>query len=111
MRCNAVDRTFYDAVVIHEKGEKRTKQVLVLTLITMILEIIAGFAFGSMALLADGWHMGTHSVAFAITIFAYHYSRKHAKDNGFTFGTGKGISIGRFRKRYRASSRGNSHSD
>jgi len=86
----------HDFVIIHEKGEKRTKQVLVLTLITMILEIIAGFAFGSMALLADGWHMGTHSVAFAITIFAYHYSRKHAKDKGFTFGTGKVSVLGGF---------------
>ena len=86
----------HDFVVIHEKGEKRTKQVLVLTLITMILEIIAGFAFGSMALLADGWHMGTHSVAFAITIFAYHYSRKHARDKRFTFGTGKVSVLGGF---------------
>lgn len=86
----------HDFVVIHEKGEKRTKQVLVLTLITMILEIFAGFAFGSMALLADGWHMGTHSVAFAITIFAYHYSRKHAKDKRFTFGTGKVSVLGGF---------------
>jgi len=86
----------HDFVVIHEKGEKRTKQVLVLTVITMVVEIIAGFAFGSMALLADGWHMGTHSVAFAITIFAYHYSRKHAKDKQFTFGTGKVSVLGGF---------------
>lgn len=86
----------HDFVVIHEKGEKRTKQVLVLTVITMVAEIIAGFAFGSMALLADGWHMGTHSVAFAITIFAYHYSRKHARDKQFTFGTGKVSVLGGF---------------
>ncbi len=86
----------HDFIIIHEKGEKRTKQVLVLTLITMVAEIIAGFAFGSMALLADGWHMGTHSVAFAITIFAYHYSRKHARDKQFTFGTGKVSVLGGF---------------
>lgn len=86
----------HDFVVIHEKGEKRTKQVLFLTAITMIVEIMAGFAFGSMALLADGLHMGTHSVAFAITIFAYHYSRKHAKDKQFTFGTGKVSVLGGF---------------
>ncbi|MBL7031550.1 MAG: CDF family Co(II)/Ni(II) efflux transporter DmeF [Nitrospira sp.] len=86
----------HDFVVIHEKGEKRTKQVLVLTVITMVVEIIAGFAFGSMALLADGWHMGTHSIAFAITIFAYHYSRKHARDDQFTFGTGKVSVLGGF---------------
>jgi cation diffusion facilitator family transporter len=86
----------HDFVVIHEKGEKRTKQVLLLTAITMIVEIIAGFAFGSMALLADGWHMGTHSAAFAITIFAYRYSRKHAKDKRFAFGTGKVSVLGGF---------------
>ena len=86
----------HDFVVIHEKGEKRTKQVLVLTALTMVGEIIAGSAFGSMALLADGWHMGTHSVAFAITIFAYHYSKKHAQDNQFTFGTGKVSVLGGF---------------
>jgi cation diffusion facilitator family transporter len=86
----------HDFVVIHEKGEKRTRQVLVLTAITMTAEIMAGFAFGSMALLADGWHMGTHSVAFAITLFAYHYSKKHARDNQFTFGTGKVSVLGGF---------------
>ena len=79
----------HDFAFIHEKGETRTKQVLVITVIAMIAEIIAGKVFGSMALLADGWHMGTHSAAFAITIFAYHYSRKHSDNRDFTFGTGK----------------------
>lgn len=60
-----------------------------ITAITMVVEIVAGSVFGSMALLADGWHMGTHAGAFAITIFAYHYSRKHNSDRDFTFGTGK----------------------
>jgi len=86
----------HDFSFIHEKGEKRTKQVLVLTAITMIVEIIAGIAFGSMALLADGWHMGTHSAAFLITIFAYRYSRKHAEDRRFTYGTGKVSVLGGF---------------
>lgn len=79
----------HDFAFIHEKGETRTKQILVITAITMVAEIVAGSVFGSMALLADGWHMGTHAGAFAITIFAYHYSRKHKKDTDFTFGTGK----------------------
>lgn len=79
----------HDFAFIHEKGELRTKQVLVITVVTMVVEIVAGSVFGSMALLADGWHMGTHAGAFAITIFAYHYSRKHKKDRDFTFGTGK----------------------
>ena len=79
----------HDFAFIHEKGESRTKLVLVITAITMVAEIIAGSVFGSMALLADGWHMGTHAGAFAITIFAYHYSRKHSNNRTFTFGTGK----------------------
>jgi cation diffusion facilitator family transporter len=86
----------HDFALIHEKGERRTKQVLVITAVTMVVEIIAGTVFGSMALLADGWHMGTHTAAFAIAIFAYHYSRKHAGDPAFSFGTGKVSVLGGF---------------
>lgn len=86
----------HDFTLIHEKGELRTKQVLALTIITMVVEIVAGTLFGSMALLADGWHMGTHAAAFTITIFAYRYSQKHAADRRFTFGTGKVSVLGGF---------------
>ena len=86
----------HDFVVIHEKGESRTKQVLVITAITMVVEIVAGTVFGSMALLADGWHMGTHAAAFAITIFAYEYSKRHSDNREFTFGTGKVSVLGGF---------------
>ena len=86
----------HDFVFIHEKGESRTKQVLVITAITMVVEIVAGTVFGSMALLADGWHMGTHTAAFAITIFAYQYSRRHTDNREFTFGTGKVSVLGGF---------------
>ncbi|MBU4262063.1 MAG: CDF family Co(II)/Ni(II) efflux transporter DmeF [Proteobacteria bacterium] len=86
----------HDFTAIHEHGEKRTQQVLVLTAITMVVEIAAGTAFGSMALLADGWHMGTHVAAFLITIFAYRYTRKHAHSPEFTFGTGKVSVLGGF---------------
>ncbi len=86
----------HDFGFIHEKGEHRTKQVLAITAGTMVVEIIAGSLFGSMALLADGWHMGTHAAAFAITIFAYQYSRKHAGNRSFTFGTGKVSVLGGF---------------
>lgn len=72
-----------------DQNEKRTFYVLLLTLITMVAEIIAGTIFGSMALLADGWHMGTHAAAFCITLFAYRYARKHAHSEKFSFGTGK----------------------
>ncbi|MCI5144733.1 MAG: cation transporter [Candidatus Electrothrix sp. AR3] len=80
----------------NEKGERRTRYVLLLTAFTMIVEIIAGRAYGSMALLADGWHMSTHVVAFLITIFAYSYARKHAKNPAYAFGTGKVNVLGGF---------------
>jgi len=86
----------HDFSVKNDKGEQRTKYVLILTAITMIVEIIAGSVFGSMALLADGWHMGTHVAAFMITIFAYRYARKHADNPAYAFGTGKVSVLGGF---------------
>lgn len=79
----------HDFLAVNKKGERRTKQVLVLTLLTMIAEITAGSLFGSMALLADGWHMGTHVAAFIITLIAYRYSRVHAHDQTFAFSSAK----------------------
>ncbi|MGE5797897.1 MAG: CDF family Co(II)/Ni(II) efflux transporter DmeF, partial [Ignavibacteria bacterium] len=70
-------------------GERRTLLVIVITAAMMIVEIAAGIAFGSMALLADGLHMGSHTTALGVTAFAYLYARKHADDQGFSFGTGK----------------------
>ncbi|WP_394148140.1 CDF family Co(II)/Ni(II) efflux transporter DmeF [Shewanella atlantica] len=81
---------------INNDGERNTRYVLYLTLITMIAEISAGTIFGSMALLADGWHMGTHAAAFMITLFAYRYAKKHANNPEFTFGTGKVSVLGGF---------------
>ena len=86
----------HDFSLKNEKGERRTKYVLILTAITMVVEIIAGSVYGSMALLADGWHMGTHVAAFMIAIFAYQYSRKHADNPDFAFGTGKVNVLGGF---------------
>lgn len=86
----------HDFAVIHEKGERRTNRVLIITAAMMVIEIIAGVSFGSMALLADGWHMGTHVAAFMITIFAYRYAKKHQKTSRFTFGTGKVTILGGF---------------
>lgn len=82
--------------VKNEKGEQRTQYVLMLTAITMVVEIIAGSVYGSMALLADGWHMGTHVAAFLIAIFAYRYARKHANNPAYSFGTGKVNVLGGF---------------
>lgn len=70
-------------------GEKRTWFVVILTALTMTGEIIAGLAFGSMALLADGLHMASHATALTISAFAYIYARKHAHNPRFSFGTGK----------------------
>jgi cation diffusion facilitator family transporter len=79
-----------------EKNTSKVKIVFWLTTVIMILEIGAGTWSGSMALLADGWHMGTHSAAFLITIFAYSYAKKHSNNKSFSFGTGKVNYLGGF---------------
>ena len=71
------------------QGERNTWKVISLTLVMMVIEIVAGLLFGSMALLADGFHMATHTFALGITVIAYYYSRKHAHDRRYSFGTGK----------------------
>lgn len=78
------------------RAEKRTTKVMMLTAIMMVVEIVAGVVFGSMALLADGWHMATHVAAFGIALFAYRYARSHADNPQFTFGTGKVSVLGGF---------------
>ncbi len=92
----AVPQHRHDFESHNHTGERRTFYVLVLTLITMIVEISAGTLFGSMALLADGWHMGTHAAAFCITLFAYRYAKQHANSERFSFGTGKVSVLGGF---------------
>ncbi|UZF94031.1 CDF family Co(II)/Ni(II) efflux transporter DmeF [Bosea sp. NBC_00550] len=73
----------------HDRHERRTWLVVGLTAVTMVAEIVAGTAFGSMALVADGWHMSTHAAALGIAAFAYRFARQHARDSRFSFGTGK----------------------
>jgi len=70
-------------------GERRTRVVIVVTVLMMVVEIVAGFWSGSMALQADGWHMGSHASALGIALFAYAFARKHAGNPRFTFGTWK----------------------
>lgn len=77
-------------------AEKNTQLVMLLTAVTMVAEILAGTLFGSMALLADGWHMATHVAAFGITVFAYQYARHHANNPQYTFGTGRVSVLGGF---------------
>ena len=79
-----------------ENQERATAKVLLLTAVAMVFEIVAGTVFGSMALLADGWHMGTHATAFGVTLFAYRYARAHAGDPTYSFGTGKVSVLGGF---------------
>ena len=86
----------HDFALSNRSGETRTRMVLWLTFVTMIAEIIAGTIFGSMALLADGWHMGTHVTAFLIAVFAYYYARKHATSPRYAFGAGKVTILGGF---------------
>lgn len=86
----------HDFSTENKKGERRTQFVLIITAVTMILEIVAGSFYGSMALLADGWHMGTHVAAFLIAIFAYRFARKHADNPAYSFGTGKVNVLGGF---------------
>lgn len=78
------------------QNKSKVKIVFWLTTIIMVLEIAAGTWSGSMALLADGWHMGTHSAAFLIAIFAYSYAKKNANNKLFSFGTGKVNYLGGF---------------
>ncbi|TMX39129.1 cation transporter [Vibrio rotiferianus] len=92
----AVSQHSHDFVSHNQKGEKRTLYVLILTVTTMVVEIAAGTMFGSMALLADGWHMGTHAAAFCITLFAYRYAKQNANNDRFSFGTGKVSVLGGF---------------
>lgn len=79
-----------------QAGESRTLWVILITATMMVVEIAAGVAFGSMALLADGLHMASHTAALGITAFAYIYARKHAHDARFSFGTGKVNALGGF---------------
>lgn len=84
---NAHDHFFLDAQ--HGKSERRTRMVVALTAATMIAELAAGTVFHSMALVADGWHMGSHVAALSLAAFAYTYARRHAHDSRYSFGTGK----------------------
>ncbi|MBT3070887.1 CDF family Co(II)/Ni(II) efflux transporter DmeF [Rhodomicrobium sp. Az07] len=73
----------------HQRNERKVWLVIALTASMMVVEIVAGTIYGSMALIADGWHMSTHAGAMLITALAYLYARRHAHDPRFTFGTGK----------------------
>jgi len=73
----------------HDRHARRTWFVVALTSVMMVVEIIGGHLFGSMALIADGWHMSTHAAALGIAGLAYLFARRHVHDPRFSFGTGK----------------------
>lgn len=73
----------------HDENERRTWVVVALTLAIMVAEIAGGTITGSLALVADGWHMGTHAAALTISAAAYRYARRHVGNARFAFGTGK----------------------
>lgn len=73
----------------HEKNERKTWGVIGLCGVMMVVEIVGGSLFGSLALVADGLHMSTHAGAMLIAALAYTYARRHASDARFVFGTGK----------------------
>ncbi len=73
----------------HETSERRARLAATVTAVFMAVEVVAGLAFGSMALLADGVHMATHVGALGLAAGAYWLARRHASDQRFTFGSGK----------------------
>ena len=76
--------------------ERKTIRVVALTVTMMVVEIIAGYVFNSMALLADGWHMSTHAAALGISWLAFVLARRYALDRHFVFGTWKIEILGGF---------------
>ncbi len=92
MHSHSLDQWTHDHVFLgakHSRNERRTWFVVALTAVMMVGEIVAGILFGSMALLADGWHMATHAAALGIAGLAYLFARRQARNAHFTFGTGK----------------------
>ncbi len=77
-------------------AERGTRAVMWITAATMVVEIVAGWWFNSMALLADGWHMSSHAVAIGLSAFAYSAARRYANDPRFAFGTWKIEILGGF---------------
>ena len=92
MHSHSLEQWTHDHVFLgakHSRNERRTWFVVALTAVMTAGEIVAGIGFGSMALLADGWHMATHAAALGIAGLAYLFARRQARNTHFTFGTGK----------------------
>ena len=68
-------------------AERNTRRAMFLTIAMMVVEIVGGWWFNSMAVLADGWHMSSHALAIGLAVFAYGAARRYADDPSFVFGT------------------------
>lgn len=89
---SAIEVQTHDDVFLgpsHDENARRTLWVVALTAVMMVGEIIAGYFTGSMALLADGFHMATHAGALGVAAAAYAYAKRHARNPAYSFGTGK----------------------
>src|SRR5665213_3914055 len=73
----------------NQVGERGTRLVMWITAAMMLVEIVAGWYYNSMALMADGFHMSSHAVAIGLSAFAYAAARKHSRDGRYAFGTWK----------------------
>jgi cation diffusion facilitator family transporter len=80
----------------HDRNARRTRWVVMLSAIMMVAEIIAGTLTGSMALVADGWHMATHTLALGVSALAYSFARTRSGDKRYSWGTGKVGSLAGF---------------
>jgi cation diffusion facilitator family transporter len=92
MHAHSIERWRHEHVFLgsaHTRNERKVRLVVGLTLVMMVGEIVAGTVYGSMALLADGWHMATHAGALSISAAAYAFARRRARDSRYVFGTGK----------------------
>ena len=79
----------HDFDEVNPLAERRTRWVVILTAFTMVIELVAGLWYGSMALLADGWHMSSHVIALGLSVAAYAFARRLRRDARFAFGTWK----------------------
>jgi Co/Zn/Cd efflux system component len=92
MHSRSLDHWTHEHVFLavgHARNERRSWLVVGLTGTMMVEEIIGGIVFGSLAFLADGWHLSTHAAALAVAAFAYRYARHHTHAPRFAFGTSK----------------------
>ena len=102
MHSHSLDQWTHDHVFLgqrHERNERRTWFVVALTVAMMVGEITAGTLFGSMALLADGWHMATHAAALGIAALAYFFARRQAPARASASAPASSATSRRFRAR------------